>query len=113
VFPACRPELRAKADKGMADLNALNEIKLAAQAEEDNLRANFDVLEEEQLRIATLIAARKSSEETATAALQAEEQQAADMAEKAAQLKQLVADLGKRADAVATAAEATQVMLLG
>ncbi|MEO7221131.1 MAG: peptidoglycan DD-metalloendopeptidase family protein, partial [Devosia sp.] len=65
------------------------------------------VLEEEQLRIATLIAARNSSEETATTALAAEAQEAALMAERAAQLKQLIADLGKRADAVATAAAAT------
>src|SRR5690606_1660193 len=76
--------------------------------EEETLRANFDVLEEEQLRIATLIAARKANEETATAALAAEEQEAAAMADKAAELKQLIADLGKRADAVQTAAAATE-----
>ena len=102
------PQLRAKADQVMADLNTLNGIKASAQAEEENLRANFDVLEEEQLRIATLIAARTSSEETASAQLATEEQEAALMAEKAAELKQLIADLGKRADAVATAAAATQ-----
>jgi septal ring factor EnvC (AmiA/AmiB activator) len=102
------PQLRAKADQVMADLNALNGIKASAQAEEENLRANFEVLEEEQLRIATLIAARNSSQETATAQLAAEEQEAALMAERAAELKQLIADLGKRADAVATAAAATQ-----
>lgn len=108
LISAILPQLQAKADQVMADLNALNEIKRAAEAEEANLRANFDVLEEEQLRIATLIAARNSSEQTATAALAAEEQEASAMAEKAAQLKQLVADLGKRADAVKTAAAATE-----
>lgn len=108
LISAILPQLRAKADKVMADLNALNEIKNAAQAEEENLRANFDVLEEEQLRIATLIAARSSSEETATAALTAEEQEAALMGERVAALKQQIADLGKRADAVATAAAATE-----
>jgi septal ring factor EnvC (AmiA/AmiB activator) len=92
----------------LADLAQLNDIKRAAEAEEGNLRANFDVLEEEQLRIATLIAARKSSEETAATALAAEEQEAAAMAEKAAELKTLIADLGRRADAVATAAAATE-----
>jgi septal ring factor EnvC (AmiA/AmiB activator) len=108
LIAAILPQLRAKADQVMADLNALDEIKQDAQAEEENLRANFDVLEEEQLRIATLIAARNSSEGAATAQLAAEEQEAALMAEKAAELKQLIADLGKRADAVATAAAATQ-----
>ena len=108
LISAILPQLQAKADQVMADLNNLNQIKLAAQAEEANLKANFSVLEEEQLRIATLIAARKTSEETATQALAAEEQEAALMAERAAQLKQQIADLGKQADAVATAAAATQ-----
>jgi septal ring factor EnvC (AmiA/AmiB activator) len=108
LISAILPQLRAKADQVMADLNALDEIKMDAQAEEENLRANFDVLEEEQLRIATLIAARNSSEQTATAQLASEEQEAALMAERAAELKQLIADLGRRADAVATAAAATQ-----
>ena len=51
----------------------LNEIKAEAQAEEVRLRANFNVLEEEQLRIATLIAARQQNESTATANLAAEQ----------------------------------------
>ena len=108
LISAILPQIQAKADAVMADLNALNDIKLAAEAEEENLRANFDVLEEEQLRIATLIAARKNSEQTATAALETAEQEAALMAEKAAELKQRIADLGRRADAVATAAAATE-----
>jgi septal ring factor EnvC (AmiA/AmiB activator) len=108
LISAILPQLRAKADQVMSDLNALDEIKKDAQAEEEKLLANFDVLEEEQLRIGTLIAARQSNEETATTQLAAEEQEAALMAEKAAQLKQLIADLGKRADAVETAAAATQ-----
>jgi septal ring factor EnvC (AmiA/AmiB activator) len=108
LISAILPQLQAKADQVMADLGNLNQIKVAAQAEEANLKANFDVLEEEQLRIATLIAARKANEETATAALAAEEQEAALMAERAAQLKQMIADLGKQADAVAVAAAATE-----
>ena len=108
LISAILPQLQAKADEVNADLGYLNQIKLDAQAEEANLKANFDVLEEEQLRIATLIAARKTNEETANAALAAEEQEAALMAERAAQLKQTIAELGKQADAVATAAAATQ-----
>ncbi len=107
LISAILPQLQAKADAVIADLAKLDQIQLDAQAEEENLRANFDVLEEEQLRIATLIAARKSNEETATAALAAEEQEAAAMADRAAELKRLIADLGKQADAVQTAAAAT------
>jgi septal ring factor EnvC (AmiA/AmiB activator) len=101
------PQLKAKADAVTADLKHLGDIKAAAQAQEASLRANFDVLEEEQLRIATLIAAQKENEQTATSALAEEQKQASDMADKAAQLKQMIADLGKQAQAVATAAEAT------
>lgn len=106
LIAAIFPQLRARADAVIADLERLNEIKAAAEAEEERLRANFAVLEEEQLRIATLIAARRSNEEAASTALAAEEAEAASMAEKAAELKKLVADLGRRADAVAVAAAA-------
>jgi septal ring factor EnvC (AmiA/AmiB activator) len=101
------PQLKAKADQVVADLKHLGDIKTAAQAQEDNLKANFDVLEEEQLRIATLIQAQKQNETVANTTLAAEQQAASDMADKAATLKQLIADLGKQAQAVATAADAT------
>lgn len=107
LISAILPQLRAKADAVTADLKRLGDIKAAAQAQEDNLKANFDVLEEEQLRIATLIAAQKGNEATATAALADEQKQASDMADRAAVLKQMIADLGKQAQAVATAAQAT------
>jgi septal ring factor EnvC (AmiA/AmiB activator) len=107
LISAILPQLKAKADAVTAALRQLGDIKAAAQAQEASLRANFDVLEEEQLRIATLIAAQKENQQTATAALAEEQKQAADMADKAAQLKQMIADLGKQAQAVATAAAAT------
>jgi septal ring factor EnvC (AmiA/AmiB activator) len=107
LISAIVPQLNAKADQVTADLKRLGDIKAAAQAQEASLKANFDVLEEEQLRIATLIAAQKQNQETATAALADEQKAAADMADKAATLKTLIADLGKQAQAVATAANAT------
>jgi septal ring factor EnvC (AmiA/AmiB activator) len=113
LIGAILPQLRAKADAMLADLDQLNAIKAAAQAEEETLRANFDVLEEEQLRIATLIAARRAGEETATATLAAEEQEAALTAEKAAMLKQQIAELGRPPDAVAAAAAATSLANAG
>lgn len=107
------PQLRAKAEQVTADLKHLNDIKASAQAENDHLKANFDVLEEEQLRIATLIEAQKQNEVTATAALADEQKQAADMADRAAALRQTITDLGKQAQAVATAAEATETANAG
>jgi septal ring factor EnvC (AmiA/AmiB activator) len=107
LISAILPQLRAKADQVMNDLQQLDEIKSAARAEEDKLKANFDVLQEEQLRIATLIAAQKQTETMTTANLDAEQQRNADLAAKAETLKQLVDTLTRKARAVATAAQAT------
>ena len=113
LISAILPQLRAKADAVIADLKRLVDIRTAAEGQEQDLKANFDVLEEEQLRIATLIAAQQKNQDTASAALTAEEQQAADIADKAAALKQTVADLGKQAAAVATAAQAVDAAANG
>ncbi|MEO8757439.1 MAG: hypothetical protein ABI398_06775, partial [Devosia sp.] len=107
LISAIVPQLKAKADDVTAALKRLSDIRTAAQDQEASLRANFDVLEEEQLRIATLIAAQKQNQQTASTALADEQKAAADMADKAATLKTLIADLGKQAQAVATAADAT------
>jgi len=107
LIAAILPQLRDQADLVMADLRRLVDIKAAALEEEAKLRANFTILEEEQLRIATLIAARKRGEEQMTASLAAEEEAAAELASRAGSLRQLVDDLSRRAGALATAASAT------
>ena len=107
LISAIVPQLQQKADELMADVKQLSDIKAAALEEEAHLKANFAVLEEEQLRIATLISARKEGEDLAVAELGTEEAEAQALADKASSLKQLIDELQKRAAAVATAAEAT------
>ncbi len=107
LITAIVPQLQQKADELIADLKRLSDIKAAALEEEALLKANFQILEEEQLRIATLIAARKASEDRATAELVAEEREAEALAARATDLRQLIDELTKRARAVAVAAEAT------
>lgn len=107
LISAIVPQLKEKADQLTADLNRLSEIKADALEEEAQLKANFEILEEEQLRIATLIAARKANENRTVAALAEEEAEAQALAARAADLKQLIDELTERAKAVATAAEAT------
>jgi septal ring factor EnvC (AmiA/AmiB activator) len=107
LISAIVPQLQTKADELIADLGRLNAIKAAALEEEARLKANFEILEEEQLRIATLVAARKATEDRASADLAAEEAAAAELAARASTLKQLIDDLTRRANAVAVAAEAT------
>lgn len=107
LISAIAPQLRVKADELTADLKRLADVKAAAQDEEARLRANFEILEEEQLRIATLIVARKQGEGMVTAELEAEQAAAEALAARASSLKQLIDDLTKRAAAVAVAADAT------
>ena len=107
LISAIVPQLRVKAEALTADLTQLAAVKAAALEEEALLRANFEILEEEQLRIATLIVARKQSEGRITAEIEAEQAEAEALAAKASSLKQLIDDLTRRAAAVAAAAEAT------
>ncbi|MBJ3786424.1 murein hydrolase activator EnvC family protein [Devosia sediminis] len=97
LMAAILPQLKQKADTVAADLSALTEIKLAALAEEATLKANYEVLEEEQLRIATLIAARKQGVNQMSAELLAEEAAALDLAERATSLRELIGALSERA----------------
>ena len=103
LIAAIVPQLRAKADAVRADLKTLTDIKAAALAEEATLKATYSVLEEEQLRIATLIAARKQGIGVRTSELEAEEQQAVALADKALTLKELVESLSAQANSVSNA----------
>lgn len=107
LISAILPELQQRADSVMADLNRLGEIKADALAQQEQLEANLQVLEEEQLRIGTLIAARKQTEVATGAALAAEEAEAQALADKASSLRELIGELTRRANAVAAASQAT------
>lgn len=101
------PELQNKAAAVQADLAKLGRIKADALAQQEQLEANLNILEEEQLRITSLIAARKENENRANEALAAEEAAAQALADQATSIKQLIDELQKRAAAVATASQAT------
>lgn len=104
LISAILPQLQGKAAGVTTDLTALDAIKREALREEELLKANFATLEEEQLRIATLIAARKTGEERVAADLAAEEEENSELAERAAALKALIGDLEQRVAAVNTPA---------
>ncbi len=107
LIAAIVPQLRAKAEAVAADLTRLTEIKQAALDEQATLMANYSVLEEEQLRIATLIVARKQGVAVMTTQLQAEEQDAIALAARATSLKELIDSLDARMTSVSTAASAS------
>jgi septal ring factor EnvC (AmiA/AmiB activator) len=97
LIAAIVPQLRDRADNVAADLKTLTEIKTAALVEEANLKANHEVLEEEQLRIATLIAARKQGISHMNDELATEEAEAVALAERASTLRELIGALSERA----------------
>lgn len=94
------PQLQQRAEAVTADLRALTEIKNQALAEEETLKANYEVLEEERLRIATLVEARRQGIDQRTGDLAAEEAEAIAMADRATSLQELIGSLSQRANAV-------------
>ncbi len=103
LISAIVPQLRAKADAVTSDLKTLTEIKAQALAEEATLKANYAVLEEERLRIATLIVARKQGIAVRSEELAAEEAEAVALAARASTLQELIGSLSERASSVSAA----------
>lgn len=108
LIAAIVPQLRNRADTVSTDLKTLMGIKEQALAEEQTLKANYAVLEEEQLRIATLIAARKQGIAQVGAQLSTEEQAAVNLAERASTLRELIDALSARANQTQTGSTPTQ-----
>lgn len=100
------PNLDKGAKAVAADLKKLTDIRQQAEDETNRLREQYRALFEEQLRIATLIAARKRGVARANADLAAEERQAADLAARADSLNQLIKTLSERIASVNQASEA-------
>ena len=111
LISAIVPQLRAKADAVTADLKTLTEIKAQALAEEATLKANYAVLEEERLRIATLIVARKQGIAVRGEELAAEEAEAVALAARASTLQELIGSLSERASSVSAAEDAANAAI--
>ena len=99
------PQLRDKAKQVTADLAELSAVRKKAQDETETLKANYSVLFEEQLRIATLIEARKLGLKRAGTDLTAEEKKAEELAARSGSLNQLITSLSQR---IASEADAAQ-----
>lgn len=98
LIAAIVPQLRDRAATVSTDLKELMDIKQQALAEEQTLKANYAVLEEDQLRIATLITARKQGIAQVGATLDSEVVAATELAERAKTLRELIDALSARAN---------------
>jgi len=103
------PQLRQKAEIIVADLNQLEATKNRVVQERQQLSARYALLLEEQLRIATLIEARKLGAVRVGVDLEAEDALAAELAKEATSVSQLVETLKLRIASIAEAADAAEL----
>ncbi|MCB9992266.1 MAG: peptidoglycan DD-metalloendopeptidase family protein [Hyphomicrobiaceae bacterium] len=108
LLSAVLPQLHDRAEKVTADLRALVDVRESVETEKKTLSDRLITLQEEQLRIATLIEARRVGVSRASTELADEEQTAAGLASEATSLDQLITALRQRIAAVDQAVEAAQ-----
>jgi septal ring factor EnvC (AmiA/AmiB activator) len=107
------PQLTDRATAIAADLLALETVKAALVDEEEQLLANLTVLQEDQLRIATLIEARRRGVERATSEIATSEAEAEALAAEAESLNELIGQLEARLVAASLGAEAVAAVEAG
>jgi septal ring factor EnvC (AmiA/AmiB activator) len=90
------PQLTSEAKAVNSGLNELLLIRQEADAEATLLKQNFSVLFEEQLRIATILEARRRGVDKTTSALTTSEVEAEELANRATSLNQLIKVLNDR-----------------
>jgi septal ring factor EnvC (AmiA/AmiB activator) len=108
LLGAVLPQLQERAETVTESLNELVALKQTALAEAGRLNANLTTLNEERLRIATIIEARNQGREWLSDDLLREEAEAQALADRATSLEQLIAGLEGRIAAMTAADEATR-----
>lgn len=94
ILPEMQDEVRALA----SDLTELFNVRRQIATERDRLKAEVATLGDERARMAALIEERQKQEMERRGALEAERQRAAELAQKADNLKDLIANLEKGLD---------------
>lgn len=102
------PQLREKSDLIIADLTQLSAIKQSVVDEQTQLSSRFAILFEEQLRIATLIEARKRGVVRLGQNIATEEAEAEALALEATSVQELITSLQGRIATIAEASQAAQ-----
>ncbi|MHB8884577.1 MAG: murein hydrolase activator EnvC family protein [Methylovirgula sp.] len=105
LLGAVLPEMHAETEALASDLSDLVRLRRSIATERDSLRHEVADLVSERERLAALINARQASLGTAEQALSAEQTRAQSIAEKAANLKQLIVKMESEVAAAAHAAE--------
>ncbi len=95
VLDAVLPEMRQQVEQLASDLTALLKVRKQIAAERDRLKKQVASLGSERERMQALVAERQKQQAEREKALDAERKRAADLAKKAANLKDLIAELEK------------------
>lgn len=109
LLGAIIPELRAEADRLVADLESLQQVREQTVAERERLRERLDDAAEAEERIALLGAAKREALQRAGRDLAAERRRAAELATRATTLEELTASLDRDLADAREAAEAARV----
>jgi murein hydrolase activator len=101
------PGMRAEADALAGDLSDLLRVRKEIVDQRDGLARNLDLLARDQLRMSMLIDQRQNKQSAAEQALDAERQQAADLARQVDTIKDLIASLEQGLDPATRAGRAS------
>ncbi len=105
LLGAVVPDIRLQAEALAIDLKQLVDLRTSMAVERDRLRADATTLAEEKKRIELLLAQKHRAQNESEVALGAQQRKAAELAERANNLKELIASLERELPRVAAASE--------
>ncbi|MAS04427.1 MAG: hypothetical protein CL534_06990 [Ahrensia sp.] len=109
LLSAVVPDMRDETLVLIADLQELSRLTATYGAERDQLRDTLSEQKEEQVRLSLLLEEKKALENRAAKDLAAEQARAAELAETASTLQELIASIEKEIQSAREAAEAARL----
>jgi len=106
LLGAVVPELRSETEMLIADLDDLTRVKTSIEVEEENLQQKQTEQAEEKERLKLLLEEKRRVQAVAEMRMEAEREQAAELAERATNLQELIASLEKEIESLSKVLEA-------
>lgn len=105
LLNAVMPELKVETEALAADLEELHRLRSVIAEEKNRLRGDAMRLAEEKSRLELLLSAKRQEHQRSVRDLEAEKQRAAELAEQAGSLQELIANLETEIESAREAAE--------
>jgi len=106
LLGAVVPELRSETEMLIADLDDLTRVKTSIEVEEENLQQKQTEQAEEKERLKLLLEEKRRVQAVAEMRMEAEREQAAELAERATNLQELISSLEKEIESLSKVLEA-------